>query len=248
MKSCLFPAAALAILLAGCTVPTEMPIASTPFPAPVVTAATTPAPVSAPTAESIPAPEELKELWGFPIDNTHDAFEVPTGRRLGTVLVTVEMDEEKLRSTVSVWDRSDRTAPIQTIETDGVTTRCRELLDANFDGHTDFCYTWYRGAKNDTCSLYTWDEEKGQFCFIKQFLGTLEVNEESRTLYNWTSGSMSSGTREEFQWENGELICLRKIAWTNPLEDDLQNIELVTYERVDGKLIEFSRKLYPIQE
>ena len=193
-------------LLTSCTaLPRGNPI---PTPTPATTTIPTPSPDS--TTEIVPAPLEPKEIWGFPIDDTHDAFEVPTGGQLGTVLVTIEMDEEEKEgehhSTISIWKTSDLAMPIQTIGTDGVTTKCHQLVDANFDGHTDFCYTWYRGAKNDTYSLYIWDEEQEQFRFVKSFLGMLEINEKSQALYNCTIGSISSGIREEYRWESGKLV------------------------------------------
>ena len=61
------------------------------IPEPVPTVTATPAPTPTPTPEPEPTSEEVTELWGFPIDDTHDAFEVPTGGKLGTVLVTVEL-------------------------------------------------------------------------------------------------------------------------------------------------------------
>ena len=134
----------LALLLAGiltlsaCAVPAAEtsvpPLATRPE-------AVTPPPTPTPEPTHQPA-EEPKELWGFPINDTHDAFEVPTGGKLGTVLVTVEMNEEEFISTVSVWDASDLTAPIQTMEEEGAAPHRRELLDANFDGYMDFTYIW----------------------------------------------------------------------------------------------------------
>lgn len=205
-----------------------------------------------PIPEAEPTSEKVTELWGFPIDNTHDVFEVPTGGRLGTVLVTVELqetdEEDELYSTISVWNSSNLTAPIQSMEMDGVTTHGHELVDADFDGHTDFCYTQYRGAKNDTFSLYIWDEERENFHFAESFLGDLEVDEKNQTLYNWTSGSISSGEKKEFRWENGELVCFRMIEWTGPEEgDDLQRVEVVTYERVNGEFVEVSREAHAMQ-
>lgn len=141
------------------------------------------APSPSPTPESIRQPvEEAKELWGFPIDDTHDAFEVSTGSKLGTVLVTVEMKDKEPVSVVSVWNPSDLGAPIQTIETGGVTTHCYELMDANFDGYMDFVYTWFWAAKNNDSGLYVWDEEQGQFMPKKEFIGDLVIDGEKNRI------------------------------------------------------------------
>lgn len=95
------------LLLGGC-------YAAQPLEDPSPSAAET----STPTSTSEPT-QEVKELWGFPIDDTHDAFEVDTKGKLGTVLVTVERGEENEKYgfplTLSVWTEGDLTTPIQTI-------------------------------------------------------------------------------------------------------------------------------------
>lgn len=119
--------------------------------------AAAPTVTSAPTATPTPTPapsEEPTELWGFPIDDTHDAFEVDTGGKLGTVLVTVEQGEENTGEfggyhyTLSVWSRDDLTAPIQRLEETGTSLGDIDVIDANFDGYTDFLYTWNWMAVN----------------------------------------------------------------------------------------------------
>ena len=76
-RACAALAAALLLALAGCGEPGGQ--AAPPEPSPVPSG-----PVSAPP-EAL-TPEEL--LAQQPIDDTHDAFLVPTGGRLGTLLVT----------------------------------------------------------------------------------------------------------------------------------------------------------------
>ncbi len=215
-----------------------------PEPAPTVTAA--PPPTPTPTPEPEPTSEEVTELWGFPIDDTHDAFEVPTGGKLGTVLVTVEVKDEKPISTVSVWNTSDLEVPIQTIETEGVTTYRHELVDANFDGYMDFVYTWFSAAKNNDSGLYTWDEEQGHFVPKKDFIGDLVIDGEKNRIYIYTSGAGPSGTAKIFRWENEELVLKRLIRFLYPetLEDGTIRQEIVVEESADGEWREIYREAY----
>lgn len=227
------------LLLGGCAAPA----AEAPPLAPEVTVT----PTVTPTPEPTPEPtEELTELWGFPIDDTHDAFEVPTGGKLGTVLVTVEMNEEKFVSTVNVWNTSDLKAPIQTIETEGVTTHRREQMDANFDGYMDFVYTWFSGAKNNDSGLYVWDEEQEQFVPRRDFIGDLVVDGEKNRIYIYASGAGPSGTAKIFHWENEELILKRiiDVFYPETLEDGTIQQEIAVEDIVDGAGREVYRKTY----
>lgn len=234
--------AAVMLLLTGCG-PKET-VAPAPSPSEVVT----PTPTATPTPTPTPTPEpteEVKELWGFPIDETHDAFEVPTGGKLGTVLVTVERGEAETESeyggyhhTFSVWDKSDLTTPIQTFEETEYELGGGDLMDANFDGYTDFFYWWDPLSINWPFSLYIWDEEQGQFVFKNGFGGRwIDVDEVEQTIEIYVHYTNASGAFEFYRWENDELVCFRKI------EDGvgLQDAERVTYEFIDGEWQEISR-------
>ena len=219
-----------------------------PGPTPIAegTATPDPTPSHTPTSEPESTPEEVTELWGFPIDDTHDAFEVPTGGKLGTVLVTVEMKDEEPVSVVSVWNPFDLEAPIQTIETEGVTTHCYELMDANFDGYMDSVYTWFRGAKNNDSGLYVWDEEQGQFMPKKEFIGDLVIDGEKNRIYIYTNGAGPSGIAKIFCWESKELFLKRIIDFPYPetLEDGTIQQEIVVEDIVDGEWREVYREAY----
>ncbi len=234
----------LALLLAGILTLSACaaPAAETSAP-PLATRPEAATPSPAPTPEPTHQPVEAKELWGFPINDTHDAFEVPTGGKLGTVLVTVEMNEEEFVSTVSVWDASDLTAPIQTMEEEGAATHRQELLDANFDGYMDFTYIWASGAKNNDFGLYIWNEEEGRFLSGGNFLGHLELDEEKKTVLNHSNGAGSSGTTEIFRWEDGKLSCVRQIEIHYPETKGENVTQLLTVEEyVNGEWTEIGRE------
>ena len=102
------------------------------------------------TPEPEPTSEEVTELWGFPIDDTHDAFEVPTGGKLGTVLVTVELVEVEgtffEEQHFSVWTASDLINPLQSMTAEDVTCfKWKDVRNANFDGYMDFGYMYAMG-------------------------------------------------------------------------------------------------------
>lgn len=222
--------------------PSPTQAADTPSPEVSVSAAPAPSPTPGPT-------EEVKELWGFPIDNTHDAFEVPTGGKLGTVLVTVEMETEgedentEYTSTFSVWDTSDLTKPIQTMVQEGVTTHTHKLLDANFDGCMDFCYTQYQGAKNENYCLYIWDEEQGRFSFVESFLGSPGTNIKNKTFDNWSNGGGGAATDKIYLWESNELVCVREVMLGYP---DENGQELMIRDLTGGELEEVFRETFPV--
>jgi len=229
------------LLLAACAAPAM----ETAAPTPSVEGTANPEPIMAP--EPVPSPEEPKELWGFPIDDTHDAFEVPTGGKLGTVLVTVEMaegDHEFIPpATLSVWDPADLAEPIQVAEVGGFTHRY-ELLDANFDGYMDLCYTWCFGAANENDSLWVWDETAEKFIYVEDFLGdSLTVDEEAELIYTHTHGSIASGEDGIFRWEDGDLVCARliSICCSDPSDGDSIRQLLTVEDNIDGEMIEVYR-------
>lgn len=245
--------AALLLLLAGCGA--KEAVAPSPSPSEVVTPTPTATPSPTPTPTPTPEPtEEVKELWGFPIDETHDAFEVPTGGKLGTVLVTVERGEENTESeyggyhhTFSVWDKSDLTTPIQTFEETEWEFGDSELMDASFDGYTDFLYCWNTMSMNWPFSLYIWDEEQGRFIFETTFLGRgVSIDKETQTIACSVHYTNYSGADEIYHWENGELICFRREEY-ELLDNDLQLTEYVTYELIDGEWQEISREEHAMQ-
>lgn len=213
-------------------------------------------PIVTPNPTATPTPElsaEPKELWGFPIDDTHDAFEVDTNGKLGTVLVTVEQGELlegefcDYRYTLSVWDRSDLTTPIQKLEGTGTALGSCELIDANFDGYTDFLYIWNCMPMNWPFGLYIWDEEQGQFVYKTTFWGRgVSADEGTQTISTYVHYTGYAWADETYRWENGELVCFRREEY-EALNDELQSVEHVTNELVDGQWQEVSRETYAMQ-
>ena len=229
------------ILLAACSAPR----AETPIPTPSPTPEVTPAPTPEPTLTLEPT-EEVKELWGFPIDDTHDAFEVPTGGKLGTVLVTVEIGEEEFY--FSVWTADNLEEPIQRMTAEGPERFYgHELMDANFDGYMDFCYTYAVATVNARYEVWAWNESLGQFVGTGQLTGYLLVDEETQTISSYIRGGWAGalGSDTFYRWENVQLVCIRRVS-TVPPEEGNDSVMLVVEDRTDGELTEVFRKEYPL--
>lgn len=232
------------LLLGGC-------YAAQPLEDPSPSAAETSTPTAPPTPTPTPTSEptqEVKELWGFPIDDTHDAFEVPTGGELGTVLVTVERGEENeeygFPLTLSVWTEDDLTTPIQTMEVEeSYYFHWHDVEDANFDGYMDFTYQWLLGAKAGMPHLWLWNEESQQFVEEPAYadIPNPRTDPGTQTISGYISYSAAGDGEETFHhWEDGHLVCFRKEERTYPDAEGKQ--EMVIYERVNGKLTEVSRE------
>lgn len=221
-----------------------------PEPVPMVTAA--PPPTPTPTPEPEPTSEEVTELWGFPIDDTHDAFEVPTGGKLGTVLVTVELVEVEgtffEEQHFSVWTASDLINPLQSMTAEDVTCfKWKDVRDANFDGHMDFGYMYAMGNQPAYYHYWIWDEGQGLFVAEPEFdqISWPQFDEETGVISGWARSSCCSGTETYHCWENDKLVCFRKVEYTYPDENFHQ--EKVVYERINGELVEVSREPYEMK-
>ena len=204
------------------------------------------------TPEPEPTSEEVTELWGFPIDDTHDAFEVPTGGKLGTVLVTVELVEVEgtffEEQHFSVWTASDLINPLQSMTAEDVTCfKWKDVRNANFDGYMDFGYMYAMGNQPAYYHYWIWDEGQGLFVAEPEFdqISWPQFDEETGVISGWARSSCCSGTETYHCWENDKLVCFRKVEYTYPDENFHQ--EKVVYERINGELVEVSREPYEMK-
>ncbi len=234
-------------LLAACAAPSPTP---TPVAAPTPTPTSTPAPTPTPIPTPVPTPEEPTELWGFPIDDTHDAFEVPTGGKLGTVLVTVEKEEGvdyDFHLDLSVWSADDLTEPFQTMEVEESSVfHWNDVVDANFDGYMDFCYMFAMGNQPGYWHYWIWDEAQGLFVAEPAFdaISWPQFDVQTETISGWARSSCCSGVHTYHRWEDGELVCIRRIELHYPErnEDGTYNQLATVEDRVDGELVEVFRE------
>ena len=195
--------------------------------------------------------EGLELLTRQPIDDTHDFFTVPTGGRLGTVVVTVELGEKSDPDvfgpsplTLSIWNPDDLTAPIQVIqsETDGVFHHSR-VVDANFDGHMDFGYMYAMGNQPCYSHYWIWSEEQGQFVAEPEFdqISCPVFDPETGIIDGYARGGAAglAGTHTLHRWIDGVLTCVRRVQ-TYP--EGGAHVVLTVEEPADGTLTEVFRK------
>lgn len=201
-----------------------------------------------------PDAAELPEVVWPLNDDTHDFFTVPTGGRLGTVVVTVELGEKSDPDvfgpsplTLSVWSPDDLTAPIQVIqsETDGVFHHSR-VVDANFDGHMDFGYMYAMGNQPCYSHYWIWNEEQGQFVAEPEFdqISCPVFDPETGIIDGWArSSAASDGLATFHRWEDGKLVCVRRVtSKANGVAT------LLVEDREDGELKEVFYREYPWEE
>ena len=244
-------AAALALALIGCQA--EEPTGTDSIP-----------PEPSPTVSAPPealTPEQL--LARQPMDDTHDAFLVDTGGKLGTLLVTVEMGErgpnpdpewELWENPVclSVWNPEDMGEPIQRMDAvvDGLMFGEHETVDANFDGHMDFSVLRSRGNGAGYWYLWVWDEEAGRFAEVPEYreISFPRCDPETEIIDGWARNSGGGdGVTTFHRWEDGELVCVRRIETEYDYENGVVEFEVsneVTHfpswikveDRMDGEL------------
>lgn len=188
------------------------------------------------------------------IDDTHDAFLVSTGGRLGTLLVTAELAMENKNEfgtrdiTFSVWNPVDMEQPIQTFSEEfmmGVAPEFHHTVDANFDGFQDFGYLFFLGNQPNYCHYWLWDEEYGQF---KYYAPLSEISQavfdpERKVITGWArSSGAGDGTHTFHRWEDGELVCVRRIKSHSPWEAPST---VSVMDRINGELQQVYYKEFP---
>lgn len=186
-----------------------------------------------------------------PIDDTHDFFTVPTGGRLGTLLVTVEVGPAKYDGTLnkfSVWSKDDLTTPIQAMEAEAYQVlHWSDVVDVNFDGYMDFGYMYAMGNQPQFYHFWIWDEEQGLFVAEPEFdeISCPQFDPETGTITGNARGGAAglAGVHTLHQWIDGKLDCVRKITteprWTDGGADQAV---LMVEEPADGTLTEVFRK------
>lgn len=250
-------AAALALALTGCQA--EEPTGTAPVPPePSPTAG-----VPLRTPPELPRPEEL--LARQPMDDTHDAFLVDTGGKLGTLLVTAEKGEQErdtvfggYRTTLSVWDPRDMEGPIQTmdISVGDIAFGTHKVVDANFDGHMDFSCMYVMGNQPNYWYLWIWDEETGQFVEVPEYsqISSPRCDPETEIIDGWARNSgAGDGVTTFHRWEDGKLVCIRRIeTWWEETDMVIPETEGTVFaygikveDRIDGELTQVYYKELP---
>lgn len=257
---CVLLAAVLALLLAGCWAKGPVETASVPPETPAT------AEESAPPETPEPSLDPLEELLAqYPIDDTRDAFLVPTGGTLGTLLVTAEKGEQDrdtelggYHTTLSVWNPRDMDKPIQTMDKsiEGWAFGSHEVVDANFDGYMDFSCMYFMGNQPNYWYLWIWDEETGQFVEVPEYAGisSPRINPETQIIDGFARNSgAGDGVTTFHRWEDGKLVCIRRIeTWWEATDMVIPETEGTVFlygikveDRIDGELTQVYYKEFP---
>ena len=166
-------------------------------------------------AEKIPEQVLAEQL----IDDTHDAFLVDTGGKLGTLLVTAELERtptEDCDFTVRfvVWNPASMNEPLQILTAGTNIFGGWNFIDANFDSYMDFTFTYLQGNASYYDHLWIWNEEHGEFVNISEYdkISIPSLDMETQTIYGFNRSSGSgTGTHTYHQWIEGDLLCIRCI-------------------------------------
>ena len=200
---------------------------------------------------TVKTPERL--LIEQPIDDNHDAFLIDTAGKLGTLLVTAELDEQMpvqdCRATVrfTVWDPDAMDEPLQTIIAGTNIFLDWSIIDANFDGYTDFTCTYLRGNQPYYDHLWIWSEAHRQFEGVPEYdeISAPELVTETETIYGFNRSSAGgTGLHTFHQWINGNLTCVRQIKIDS---SSANTVRMSVQDRVAGELAEIYHEDFPIE-
>lgn len=181
-----------------------------------------------------------------PVDDTHDAFLVSTGGRLGTLLVTAELAKERKDEfgardiTFSVWNPVEMEQPIQTFSEEfmmGIAPEFHNVVDADFDGFQDFGYLFHAGNQPNYWRYWLWDEEQAQFIYYAP-LGSVSspgFDADRQIVTGWARSWAAGGTHSFYRWMDGELVLVREI------DIDFTKM-IVVKDLMDGHMAEVYRE------
>lgn len=189
-----------------------------------------------------------------PIDDTHDAFLVDTGGKLGTLLVTAALDErtstEVCRATVqfTIWNPYSMDEPLQTLTAGTDIFLDRSVIDANFDGYMDFTCTYLRGNQSYYNHLWIWNEEHELFEEVPEYdkISVPTPDEETETIHGFIrSNAGGTGEHTFHQWAEGNLLCMRCIKIYAVDQGD--TVRMSVQDRVAGELVEIYHEDFPLE-
>ena len=151
--------------------------------------------------------------------------------------------------TFSVWNPVDMEQPIQTFSEEfmmGVAPEFHHVVDANFDGFQDFGYLFHAGNQPYYCHYWLWDEMQGQFQYCAPLVKISQpvFDPERQVITGWArSSGAGDGINTFHRWENGELVCVRRIESFSPWDGEPSVVRV--YDRIDGELHQVYHEEFP---
>lgn len=145
---------------------------------------------------------------------------------------------------ISIYDRDNLTTPVQELvnKTNGTLFFTNEVLDANFDGYSDFSYVAWRGANNASSNFFLWDNDEMCFVFSEELselsLPSFDNDLEVVSEFN-KSGATSNFTRF-YRFYDDDLICIRGLYMGS--SDEEGTLLLRVEDLKQGELVEVFNK------
>lgn len=108
------------------------------------------------------------------------------------------------------------------------------LIDLNFDGCLDLDIAFFRAATNTEHRYYLWDESLHGY--TEQTLGNMTLSwytlyPETKIISSYVHDSAATGVSEIYQWIDGELILMRRMATSQDYADggNTYSVQLTDY-------------------
>lgn len=127
----------------------------------------------------------------------------------------------------------------------GVAPEFHHVVDANFDGFQDFGYLFFLGNQPNYCHYWLWDEEYRQFkyCAPLSEISQAVFDPERQVVTGWArSSGAGDGVTTFHRWEDGELVCVRRVESLSPWEEPSV---VCVQDRIDGELQQVYHEEFP---
>lgn len=161
--------------------------------------------------------EDYRQKLFYPAEN--EAVSTGGDRAFLAVAENVPNTEEGTWDlTVTLYDTVDLAAPAQVLkETIPWSTCSVRWQDANFDGCPDLSYTTRTSVRNGYESWWLWDPEAERFERSEALSGLgMCPDAEKQQLVQFEDWTSQTYARRIYEWQDGELVCLRQVKkdWT----------------------------------
>lgn len=128
------------------------------------------------------------------------------------------MYDEVGTCTLTIYTMDDRQSPIQSLAASVYyESEAYKIYtdDLNFDGYLDIFYIYAKGNPNRYYRVFLWDPAQGVFCENEALeqLSRLSADEENEVVHELIGYGASGGEANYYRYIDGELTCVRRIAY-----------------------------------
>ena len=208
-----------------------------------------PAPAPEISSPEVPLPDMQQTAAQWLSDDSHHAFFV------NDHVVTVERaaePTEDCKLILTIWDRENPTAPIQTISMaedtryhgdKSLDPAWSRAEDFNFDHYEDFGCVYAMGNQPVFYHVWLWDPEAGQYVYEPAFdeICYPEVDWVEKKITGWARSSAATGDNSFYQWIDGVLTEVRHIEIAYEDWEDINGLYASVTDLIDGEMQEVFR-------